>query len=151
MTGAYRGHRVCFGSVRVKCKKYICTILDCPSLLSYGSLVVHPTNKPKVACTLNRFLVLKIATFHPILYIYMSTTPNAPCCSKSTATCHKPTLKQVSILRKIQCMKQSDIVPSTNQLAVLVAAANNYKGYKSRIQGIFQNQDVWLVAMVTNW
>jgi len=91
-----------------------------------------------------------MATFHTIPYVYTSTTTNATR-SKSAATRRKPALNQVSILEKIQCMKQSGMALSTNQLAVSVAAADNYGGYTSGIQGMFQNRDVWLVATMTDW
>jgi hypothetical protein len=78
-----------------------------------------------------------MATFAPTSYAFVPPSYTyilTPLYFKSVAACGKPTS---SILNKLYCSsKLSSLVLNSPRL-LATAAANNNKGYRSRIQGIF--------------
>ncbi len=89
----------------------------------------------------NYFCMLQMATFNPISYTYASTALRF---KRAAAHC-KPVLKQFSILDKLQYSKLSSTALDGLWLSASVtAAADNNEDYRSDIQGMFWDEDVWL-------
>jgi hypothetical protein len=103
-----------------------------PSAIIFQSSLCSQQQAENFLNTSNRFHTLEMATFDPISYTYVPTAPRF----KSAAARRNPASKQSGILDKLQRSKQSGAAFDGPRLPAPAAADNN-RGYRSGIQGMF--------------